>query len=152
MKVYSTLPAAVNKAIRQNMPKLEFVQKPEFSDIILPEYNLPVKLGEILDFIITQEGNTAIGGLRFNLARKTISSESSSIELTEKEAEVINYLLQNKNNVSREELVSKVWGYSKDTDTNTVESHIYRLRQKISAGLGKEIIISENGNYKLVAN
>lgn len=76
-------------------------------------------------------------------------------KITEKEAEIIKYLHQAKehNNriIYRKELLHEVWGYSHDASSHTVETHIYRLRNKVERnGENQQIIITEDGGYKLI--
>ena len=51
--------------------------------------------------------------------------------------------------ISKEELLENVWGYCSDMTTHTIETHIYRLRQKVEQNNGTQIIITENNGYRL---
>jgi DNA-binding response OmpR family regulator len=67
-------------------------------------------------------------------AERTISINNEDITLTDKEANILVLLLRYGNKpVHRQELLSKVWKYQPDTETHTVETHIYRLRQKLDS-------------------
>lgn len=149
MKIHSQYPESINQALKENLPELELAIRTE-ADIVLPLLPLPVKLGEILDFISQNSSRQLnLGKLRVDLNRKTITGGNKQIDITEKEAEIISYLSNRKTPASREEMLAAIWNYSKDTDSKTVENHIYRLRQKVlAAGLG-EIITTEAGNYKI---
>ena len=57
--------------------------------------------------------------------------DGKSLELTEKEIELIE-LLKDKSFQKKREILTSIWKYSKDADTHTVETHIYRLRKKIN--------------------
>lgn len=71
-------------------------------------------------------------------------------KLTEKEVSIIKYLYKNvEGYVSKQDLLKEVWEYSEEATTHTVETHIYRLRQKIENG-GKQFIETSEGGYKLV--
>ena len=60
----------------------------------------------------------------------TIISNNISLDLTEKESNLLIFIKENKK-VKLEEIQKKVWGYSTGLETHTVETHIYRLRKKI---------------------
>ena len=58
--------------------------------------------------------------------------DKNELNLTEKEADIIIFLKKSEKSISIDELQTKVWGHSSKLDTHTVETHIYRLRKKIS--------------------
>ena len=70
--------------------------------------------------------------------------ENNSIILTEKEVQLIELLLENSKPISKDIILSSVWNYSTDADTHTVETHIYRLRKKISEKFMDDNFISNN--------
>ena len=74
------------------------------------------------------------------------------IKLTEKEVAVIKYLYKAKDKiVSKNDLLQDVWDYNPEVTTHTIETHIYRLRQKVEHdGQGAPLIMTEDGGYKLV--
>ena len=81
---------------------------------------------------------------------KKLSKDRNSIILTEKEIKLLELLLENQNPISKNEILSKVWHYSNDADTHTVETHIYRLRKKISKFFKDEnFIISKKNGYQI---
>ena len=79
------------------------------------------------------------------------NKNNKSIKLTEKEVAIIKYLYKNRNRiVSKTELLQEVWGYSPDASTHTIETHIYRLRQKVEADEASDPIIETvDGGYQL---
>ena len=79
------------------------------------------------------------------------SSGGRSIRLTEKENNILKFLYKNLGNtVSRETLLHEVWGYNSKVTTHTLETHIYRLRQKIEDDPSNAcFLITEPGGYKL---
>ena len=82
--------------------------------------------------------------------QKKLSKERSSIILTEKEIKLIELLLNNSKPISKDTILSTVWNYSADADTHTVETHIYRLRKKISDQfMDDEFIINKKDGYSL---
>ena len=67
-----------------------------------------------------------------NKNEKKLSKNENEIILTEKEIQLLELFLDNKKPISKDKILSSVWNYSSDADTHTVETHIYRLRKKIS--------------------
>ena len=84
---------------------------------------------------------------------KTILNKrnNSETKLTEKEIAMIKYLYKNKDVVvNKNDLIKEVWEYAADVATHTVETHIYRLRQKVEQdGNGVQFISTIEGGYKL---
>ncbi len=74
------------------------------------------------------------------------------IRLTEKETAILKYLFRAGDNViSRDELLNEVWGYNSGVTTHTLETHVYRLRQKLERDPSNAVIlVTEPGGYKLV--
>ena len=85
-------------------------------------------------------------------AKKEIEIQTTGklIKLTEKEVIILKYLYQNAPDcVGKEDLLENVWGYSADVTTHTIETHIYRLRQKVEQEGGSQLILTENNGYRL---
>jgi DNA-binding response OmpR family regulator len=102
----------------------------------------------------TEDASFAIGPYMFRPAAKLLLNESSGkkIRLTEKETAILKYLYRAGDQaVSREQLLGEVWGYNAGVTTHTLETHVYRLRQKIERDPSNaEILVTESGGYKLV--
>ena len=64
--------------------------------------------------------------------------------MTEKEIQLLELLLKKDRPISKNIILSSVWNYSEDADTHTVETHIYRLRKKISDKFTDEKFILNN--------
>jgi DNA-binding response OmpR family regulator len=79
--------------------------------------------------------------------------KGDKVRLTEKETSLLRYLYRaGQRPVSRETLLQEVWGYNSGMTTHTVETHIYRLRQKIEKdAAAPAILVSEAGGYKLAS-
>jgi DNA-binding response OmpR family regulator len=95
-----------------------------------------------------------IGPYTFKPASKLLLDEKGGkIRLTEKETAILKYLYRTGEKVvSRETLLHEVWGYNAGVTTHTLETHIYRLRQKIEKDPSSaEILLTETGGYKLIA-
>lgn len=80
-----------------------------------------------------------------------VKENQKKIRLTEKETAILKYLYRAGGNaVGRDELLAEVWGYNSGVTTHTLETHIYRLRQKIEAEQGiSRILMTEPGGYSL---
>ena len=94
-----------------------------------------------------------IGPYTFKPASKIlVRDDNKKIRLTEKETSIIKFLYRSgEQAVSRETLLQDVWGYNAGVSTHTLETHIYRLRQKIERDpTHAEILVTEGGGYKLV--
>ena len=95
----------------------------------------------------------SIGPYSFKPAAKLLNDEKGGkVRLTEKETSILKYLYRAGDKVvPRETLLHEVWGYNAGVTTHTLETHIYRLRQKIEKDPSNaEILITEAGGYKLV--
>ncbi len=85
-----------------------------------------------------------------NLNERSISKKNKNIKLTEKELEIILYLSNNEKPKSILELQNEIWKYNDDSETHTVETHIYRLRKKIQNIFDdKNFILSNKKGYYL---
>jgi DNA-binding response OmpR family regulator len=94
-----------------------------------------------------------IGDYTFKPAAKLLLDEKGGkIRLTEKETSILKYLYRaGEKVVTRDVLLAEVWGYNSGVTTHTLETHIYRLRQKIEKDPSNaELLVTEAGGYKLV--
>jgi DNA-binding response OmpR family regulator len=94
-----------------------------------------------------------IGPYTFRPSSKMLlSPKGSKVRLTEKETAILRYLYRaGQKPVSRETLLQEVWGYNSGVTTHTLETHIYRLRQKVEKdAAAPAILVTEAGGYKLV--
>ncbi len=101
----------------------------------------------------SEEAIFTIGGYTFRPAAKMlVDQKGSRVRLTEKETSILKYLYRAAEKVvSRDVLLHEVWGYNAGVTTHTLETHIYRLRQKIESDPSHaELLITEAGGYKLV--
>ena len=85
-------------------------------------------------------------------AKILLREDAKKVRLTEKETAIIKFLYRaGEQVVSRDVLLHDVWGYNAGVTTHTLETHIYRLRQKIERDPAHaEILVTEGGGYKLV--
>src|SRR5277367_462973 len=95
-----------------------------------------------------------VGPYTFRPAKKLLQDVANNkrIRLTDKETAVLKFLYRSEAAVNRQILMHEVWGYNATVTTHTLETHIYRLRQKIEENPGQaQILITESGGYRLVA-
>lgn len=128
----------------------------ENADLIIKK---PFKLETVLSSLkrdtllpkIRRKECLVINGYNIYPVKKEIVSSNNKIcKLTEKEVDIIKYLYQTKSRIaSKEDLLENVWKYSTDATTHTVETHIYRLRQKVEKEGKTQLIITENNGYRL---
>ena len=93
-----------------------------------------------------------VGPYTFRPAKKMLhdSAKNRRIRLTDKETAVLKYLYRSEAAVNRQILMHEVWGYNSAVTTHTLETHIYRLRQKIEADpTNPSLLVTEGGGYRL---
>lgn len=122
----------------------------------------PFRLGVLLARIRAQlrqherseDAVYAIGSYRFRPAAKLLLDADGrrKVRLTEKETAILRYLLRaGEAAVGRDALLREVWGYNAGVTTHTLETHVYRLRQKIERDPSRaEILVTEPGGYRLI--
>ena len=118
--------------------------------------NLPLQLNKLIELINIQliklrfnhQSKINIKGYELNLNSKFFIKGNLSLKLTEKEIKIILYLHDNKKKHAISDLQKNIWDYSPDMETHTVETHIYRLRKKISNIFKDEnFILSHKSGY-----
>ncbi len=119
-------------------------------------YRYPARLGEILDQIYNNiKGSNLIyfGGGSLDINQGVFTNKlDENISLTEKEVAILLFLHKNMGLVTtREELLKTVWGYSENIETHTLETHIYRLRQKIEQDpANPQILVTTDEGYSIL--
>lgn len=100
----------------------------------------------------SEEAMYRIGPYTFRPSAKLLVDEKAKkVRLTEKETNILKYLYRVGDTVPRETLLNEVWGYNPAVTTHTLETHIYRLRQKIEENPGDaRILVTESGGYRLM--
>lgn len=101
----------------------------------------------------TDEALLQIGAYTFRPSAKHLTSEDGeTLRLTEKETAILRFLHRAGNRVvARDVLLREVWGYNSNVTTHTLETHIYRLRQKIEADpTNAQLLVTEMGGYRLM--
>lgn len=126
------------------------------NDYVTKPFKFTVLLARVRAHLRTfeqsEDATFKIGPYEFRPSTKVlIDDEEKKIRLTEKETNILKYLFRAGGKpVAREELLSEVWGYNANVTTHTLETHIYRLRQKIEPDPAhSRILITETGGYRL---
>ena len=126
------------------------VSKEIFTDAI----SLPMRIEELNNIIensvikknFIKNSSIKIKNYILNKNEKKLSKGDIFILLTEKEIQFLELLLYNKQSISKKQILEKVWKYSSEADTHTVETHIYRLRKKINSKFQDDHFIVNNKN------
>lgn len=108
---------------------------------------------QLRQFEQSEDATFGVGPYLFKPSQKLLTTEDGKkIRLTEKESAIIRYLYRAAQKVvTRDVLLEEVWGYNSGVTTHTLETHVYRLRQKIERDPSNaEILVTENGGYKIV--
>ena len=126
------------------------------NDYVTKPYKFAVLLARIRAQLRSAEQSEAavyrLGAYEFRPAAKMLlDSQAKKIRLTEKETNILKYLYRaGEKPVSREELLAEVWGYNAGVTTHTLETHVYRLRQKIETDpANAKLLLTEAGGYRL---
>ena len=96
----------------------------------------------------------AVGPYNFKPSMKMlVTDDDRKVRLTEKETNILKFLYRSRDGVvPREVLLHEVWGYNAGVTTHTLETHIYRLRQKIEPDpTNARLLVTEAGGYRLVS-
>ena len=145
-----------NLLIGQKSNLSSFLKKGLNKDNILFFEDIPISINKIIELINIQliklrfnhQSKVRIKQYELNLNSKFFSNGSTSIKLTEKEIEIILYLNDTKKKHDVLDLQKNIWKYSEEIETHTVETHIYRLRKKISNKFNDEnFILSDKSGY-----
>lgn len=126
----------------------DYVVKPFKFAVLLARIRAQLRQYEASEDAVFQ-----IGPYTFRPGSKLLTNEKGSkLKLTEKETAILRYLYRaGQAVVGRDTLLTEVWGYNSNVTTHTLETHIYRLRQKIEADPSNaRILVTEPGGYKLI--
>ncbi|MBI1180390.1 MAG: response regulator [Alphaproteobacteria bacterium] len=127
------------------------------NDYVVKPFNLAVLLArmkaQIRQYEQTEDAVFRMGPYKFRPGQKLLVDEergSHKVRLTGKETDILKYLYRASGAVSREVLLDQVWGYNASVSTHTLETHIYRLRQKLERDpANATLLVTEDGGYRL---
>jgi DNA-binding response OmpR family regulator len=127
------------------------------NDYVIKPFRFAVLLARIRAHLRQHEGSEdavfQLGPYSFRPSAKLlITIKGIKLRLTEKETAILRYLYRAGDKiVGRDILLQEVWGYNANVTTHTLETHIYRLRQKIEADPSSaKLLVTEQGGYRLV--
>jgi len=127
----------------------DYVTKPFRLSVLLARLRAHLRQSEHRD-----DATFAIGPYTFRPGAKLMTDASGrkKVRLTEKETAILRYLYHAGDRaIGRDTLLGEVWGYNAGVTTHTLETHVYRLRQKIERDPTKaEILVTEPGGYRLL--
>ena len=128
------------------------------NDYVTKPFKFPVLLARIRAQLRQHEQSEdavfQLGPYTFRPSMKVlITEDEKKIRLTEKETNILKFLYRSSDGVvARDVLLHEVWGYNAGVTTHTLETHIYRLRQKIEPDPSNaRLLVTESGGYRLVA-
>ena len=112
-------------------------------------YNLIEKINiQLIKYKYNFQSKILVKKYSLDLNSRIISKDQNKLKLTEREMEIIIFLNESKTPQKITNLQNKVWGHSSKLETHTVETHIYRLRKKISDSFGDEqFLVSTDDGY-----
>ncbi len=127
----------------------DYITKPFRLNVLLARLRAQLRQHEL-----SEDAVFTIGPYTFRPSAKTLVDDSKrrKVRLTEKETAILKYLYRaGDKTIGRDVLLNEVWGYNSGVTTHTLETHVYRLRQKIERDPGRaEILVTEPGGYRLV--
>ena len=141
-----------------NITKICAGKRKDLQDNLYASLELPATLKEINAVVenivakkkFNENSSIDIKSYLLNKNEKKLSKLNNFIILTEKEIQLLELLLISKKPISKINILSSVWKYSSDTDTHTVETHIYRLRKKIiNQFMDDKFILNNKEGYYL---
>ena len=146
----------INYKTLENYLIISFKKQNIENQILIDQF--PIHINKLVELInikflkkkYYQQSEIDIGTYKLNLNSRKIFNKKNSINLTEREANIIIFLYNSKKPVKISKLQTEVWGHNLKLETHTVETHIYRLRKKINNIFSdKNFIKSSNAGYSI---
>jgi DNA-binding response OmpR family regulator len=127
----------------------DYITKPFRLNVLLARLRAQLRQHEL-----SEDAVFSIGPYTFRPSAKLLVDENGrkKVRLTEKETAILKYLYRAGDRIiGRDTLLNEVWGYNAGVTTHTLETHVYRLRQKIERDPARaQILVTEPGGYRLV--
>jgi DNA-binding response OmpR family regulator len=142
----------IDKVLGLELGADDYITKPFSLRELLARIKAVLRRGETS--AAADSGNDiGIGRLEVNFSSYTATEDGNPVQMSHKEYEILNYLWKNRNKtISRDDLLSNIWGYDETPTTRTVDNFILKLRQKLEKDPNHpQIIITVHGiGYKLI--
>jgi len=138
---------ASNTVFGQDARASDYIIKPFKFQILLARINI-----QLCKYEKSNQSTFTLGPYTFHPTMKILKThDNNEINLTEKETDILMFLYHTvKDVVPRDILLHEIWGYNNSITTHTLETHIYRLRQKIERNPSMaELLVTERGGYRL---
>jgi len=127
----------------------DYITKPFRLGVLLARMRVQLRQHEQ-----SEDAVFSVGPYTFSPSAKLLVDDDHNrkVRLTEKETSILKYLYRaGEKPVGRDQLLDEVWGYNAGVTTHTLETHVYRLRQKIERDPSQaEILVTEPGGYRLI--
>jgi Response regulators consisting of a CheY-like receiver domain and a winged-helix DNA-binding domain len=140
----------LNYKTLENYLIISFKKQNIENQILIDQF--PIHINKLVELInikflkikYNQQSEIDLGNYKLNLNSRKIFNKKNSINLTEREANIIIFLYNSKKPVKISKLQTEVWGHNSKLETHTVETHIYRLRKKINNVFSDENFIKSS--------
>lgn len=126
----------------------DYLTKPFRFPVLLARVNTALRQHDQSEDVVF-----TIGQYSFQPSAKLLeANDGTKVRLTDKETSILKFLYrQGPKTITRDILLKEVWGYNNRVTTHTLETHIYRLRQKIERDPSNaRLLVTEDGGYRLV--
>jgi hypothetical protein len=139
-----------SKAMQNAILLLDLETKVQVNDQSISKPFLATELTKIISsqLALCQSNFLKIGNFDFSPSQNIATGEGKEIIFTDKEAQLLAYLLRSGDFVNRDELLMQIWGYKNEVETKTLETHIYKLKQKMP--ILKDLIVRKNLDYRII--
>ncbi len=145
----------IDKVLGLELGADDYVTKPFSLRELLARVKAVMRRSDDSNISVNKDSEVKIGRLEINFASYNAAEQNEAVQLSHKEFEILHFLWKKKNStVSRDDLLTEIWGYDESPTTRTVDNFILKLRQKIEKDPNHpQIIITVHGiGYKLVDN
>ena len=138
----------IDKELNIDSEATDYITKPFFFRALMERVRLNLRTTENTEDTVYRFGPYQLDS---NAQLLIGLAEEKNIRLTEKETSILKYLARHANShVARKDLLNEIWEYSSEITTHTLETHIYKLRQKLESDPSNaKILVTEPGGYRL---
>jgi len=139
----TALSESYNEAKGLNLGAVDYITKPFNYTVLLARVKAALRIREM-----ENSREVSIGELNINMTKREVSIKGKSLKLSQKEYEILAYLLNNENKlVGRQTILDRIWGYDYEGDQGTLNTHIKTLRNKLG-DYGRIIVTVRGAGYR----